>query len=511
MKKVFLILISMVCSLTILSAQSLTNAQRRNMNARLLELLDKYDTYSAFSESYMRYGYVKLFESESSPVYCDYVSNVDFQRQIPASEYARYTAEDLGTLYAPSAKSIKRGEYIFEDGTWHVTLTLERTTSYIDNLKVYFSGEFQLAIECVYIGSDDIFLISSITGVNKSGTHLPIDHFNVVNKSRPEDDFLTQHGEPLPFNDFHQAIVESNKFEYYDSDVVLRTKTVGETPRYSLLELTYLPKKSRLSVHFDYALNSAYDVKSTLNNLSDESSAIEVGLDYAHLWKISPRARLGLGFGVGLSRSEIKLETGNANFSYTLSDYGGPADTYREYVREYNLTKVTEGVKFMDAVIPFYLTWEKNLIKKHLILSLDVGVKLYLNAKTTVDPYTIEGTATNTYVDSSTPFYSGGLNFAEGYLSPTSYKRKFYDITFFVKGGFDIRLFKLNYLTLRVGYEKGITDSYVSAMHDWNSDLSNSRPIFYADGKDVRVRSLADCISYTRGALWLGFGFKFKL
>lgn len=508
MKKPVVILMLTILTVVSLNAQTLSNAQRREMNAQLLELIDKYDTYSTFSESYMQYGFVKLFESKESLVYCDFMSSSDFGKQITADDYTAYATEELSTLYPPSARSIKKGNYLYKDGKWHVSLTLERTISYIDKLGVYFNGDYELTLNCVYLSAEDMFLISSITGVDKSKYLYPASHFYVVNKTQPADEFVSQDGKALSYNDFKQAIAPSNDFAFNDGDVVLKTKTVGTTPRYSLLEFAYVPKKSRLSIHADYAPMSAYKIQSTTDFIQSKSSALEIGLDYGYMWKLSPKVRMGLGIGVALSNSNIYLEADDISYTLVLSDYGGPDNTYRYYDRRYDLSKVSEGMKFMDVTMPFYASLEASL-GRSVNFVLDAGVKIYLNAKTTIEPYTIEGSVTNEYYPTTTPPYTTGLNLMPGYLSPTSYLRKVYDLTYFVKGGIDIRISKMNYITIRVGVENAIADSYTSDLHDWYS--GTDYPVFYSNGQDMMVRSFVDCISYARQSLWVGIGYKIKL
>lgn len=508
-KKLLTILASTALSIVALNAQNLSNSQRRNMNAQLLDLLDRYDSYSTFSETYAEYGFVKLFEKENSPVYCDYASNINFGAQIPASEYAKYSIEELGELYPPSARSIKKGEYEFVDGHWHIPLSFNRAISYIDEFGVYFSGDYELTLDCVYDSDDDTFLISSISGDNKSEQLYPEGHFNIVKKTQDKDLLVTEKGSPIGFNEFNQAIVKGNKFDFNDGDVVVKPKTVAQAPRYTLLELGYFPKKARLSLHFDYAPLSAYKVNSSIEFSKVQSKAMEAGLDLGYMFKLSRSTRFGFGIGVGCSMSELNLEVDNQSFSYELYDYGGSGNTFKSYIRHYDLAKVTEGVKFTDIVVPVYMSFEQGM-GKWLNLVVDAGVKLYLNTKTEVVPYSIEGTVYNTYLNEKTPFYSADLVLEDGYLSPTSYKRKVYDLSFCLKGGFDIRFYKMNFLTLRVGYELGLTDSYVSQMNEWRSDADHTYPIFYTGGKDVMVRSFADCISYKRNALWFGVGYKLK-
>lgn len=497
------------CTLTV-DAQTLSNRQKRQMNIDLLDLLDRYDDYSTFSESYMQYGFVSLFKAENTPVFCDYIASPDYGKNIPASRYAEYSAKQLNTLYPPTAKNVHKGEYYFVDGRWHINLMLERSVSYIDQLGVFFNGDYELVLDCEYDQSEEMFKIASVKGKNVSKYLYPSGRFNIVNRTSPFDTAVEIFGKGLSFNEFNQAITPDGTFVFNDDDMVMTQKELGRTERYSLLEFKYSPKKSRLRVNFGIAPLSAYNVSSMIDFSTVKSSASELTVDYGYMWKVAKSTKLGLNIGLGVSMSKLFLEKNNTQYSINLSEASVNPDKFLEYTRTYNLKNVSEGLSFQDIVVPFYLSFEQKLAKR-IGLTVDAGAKLYLNAKTTVTPYSVEGTVTNSYLGQSSPQKTESLSLGDGFLIPSSYKRNVYDLSVFARAGFDIQLYKMLFMTMKVGYEMGMLDSYKSQMTQWFSPGTGDYPVYYSAGKDVKIKSFIDCISYKRNALVFEFGVKVKL
>lgn len=511
MKRLYIIIIYFIFLPAIAYGQILTNIQKRQMNTELLNLLDKYEEYSSFSESHMQYGYLSLFRNPKASVYCDFIASEEFGKTISAEEYAANIADTtiIKTLYPPFLRNVRKSDYKFLDGVWHAYLSFDRTISYIDGFGIFFTGDYNLVLDCEYNFTENYFLISSISGKKNVGNELP-NNAVIVRKTSNNDDFVSIDGEKLAFNEFNQAVTHRGNFSFNDDDVVLKAKEVKKAPKYSIYEFSYLPKKFRLRAYYDFAPFSAYKVDSQVEFSSVKSSGSEFGLEFGYMWRISKRARMGLGIGFGMSMSSLLLTKDNTNYTIVSSDYSKGSDTFSTFNRNYSLSHVTEGISFKDFAVPFYGSWEQSL-GKVVAFSLDLGVKIHLNAKTEITPYSIEGSVSNTYVGQSVPFLSEKITTADGYLSPSSYKRNVYDVSAFVKGGFDIKLFRMVFFTLKVGYEKGFTPSFQSAGNSWCSETESIYPVVYSKGQNMKVRSFIDCISYSRQSIMFEAGIKFKL
>ena len=100
------------------------------------------------------------------------------------------------------------------------------------------------------------------------------------------------------------------------------------------------------------------------------------------------------------------------------------------------------------------------------------------------------------------------------FISASSYKRKPYDISLMGNLGFDINLAKRKvYLSIKAGYEYGLTDSYENHKNVYYDLNSRVYPVVYnvAVGQHAAVHSMITNLEYRRQAVWLQAGFKFKM
>ena len=138
--RIIFVIACSIMSATALCAQGLSNSQKRSMNSHLLELINQFEEYSSLSDNSMQYGFIKLFESQDSKVFCDYISSSDFESKISVKSYVDYTKDHISSLYPAELRSIKKGGYNLIDGFWHIKLSFLRTVEYLDELGTYFSG-----------------------------------------------------------------------------------------------------------------------------------------------------------------------------------------------------------------------------------------------------------------------------------------------------------------------------------------------------------------------------------
>lgn len=478
------------------------------MNLRLLELVNRYEDYGNLKESYLADAYLSLFTSPEAPVFCDRPSSPKYNKSIPVAEFVKTSLGD--SLFFVVLKSVKRSEYIFSEGNWEVKLLLDRKISYCDAAGVNFTNESSLILNCRYFKYEEQFRIFSIEGAVKNPDHslpwveFPGQKFSVVQMSHPEDTSVFVQGKRLAFSEYGQAFTSSDSYEYSDDDVVLKKNVTGSTDAYTLYTFSYKARRFRLRFFFDYAPVSAFAVTSDIKSLESKSSAMSFGVEFGHMWPVSKSVKLGLNAGIGLSMSNLDLTAENESYSVAMSGASKTSDGYTDYQRTYRLSKVQEGMKFTDFFVPLYFSSEFRLARK-VTMTLDVGPKLNLNAKMTLTPYSISGDVTDGYTGQTTP-----LSVDNRFMHPVSYRRKTYDLSVVGRIGLDFPIAGMHSIGFRIGYEYGISDTFKSDMNQWLSSDGSEVPVYYYKGKDVAVRSFADCISYRRNAIWFGIGYKLK-
>ena len=150
-------------------------------------------------------------------------------------------------------------------------------------------------------------------------------------------------------------------------------------------------------------------------------------------------------------------------------------------------------------------------VNEKIALSLDAGIKLYLNTNTTVHPYSVNGRVSAVYGEQVVATQDLP-NIINQYMIPASYMRNTYDVAAFGKLGVEYKIKDRRYVYLKVGYMRGLTESYNSNLNEWFNDSEGIYPFVYSakSDSDVAVRSFADCISYKRSAFTLDLGIRMK-
>ena len=174
-------------------------------------------------------------------------------------------------------------------------------------------------------------------------------------------------------------------------------------------------------------------------------------------------------------------------------------------------------MSYQDLVFPAYLNFEHKLAK-NLFLSWHLGAKIYLNGKTTVDPYTVKGEVTAVYnkgVDTSTEREAlGSLDGSyNAFMYPSHYNRA--QIDFSAVAGLNL-MYNIYHRQIFVyadfSYEYGLAEVHSSENNKLFSNSERYYPIVYSarHGKNFATRSFMDCVSYTRRTMWVELGFMFK-
>ncbi len=511
MKKLFLCSILCLSFVSVAQGQRLTNYDRRHMNDKLLETIISYENYSSFAGSDRR-SFVDLFTLANALVFCDYIASKNFGKQVPASEYALYSTDSIQVRYV-EIRNVKKSDYRLSEGIYRVTVEFDKCLEYEDELKTYFTttdetigGDYHIVMECEYNKEKDKFYITSLSGSANNNSTFPSGDFLVIERKNDRDELIEVNGTPIKFNAFKEAYVAGDATPVIaDEDIIIQTKIVGRSNRYSKINYSYKETRLRLRLGVTAAPISAYIVNSPVAFTKQRSSLYEASVDFGYAIPTSSKAKFAIYAGLGVSYSSLDLRAENIGYSHKLSD-----STSTIYKRSYQINAVNEGLSFVDILIPVYVSYEIPIAKK-LALSLDAGIKLYLNTNTTVHPYSVDGNVSAIYGEEvkTTQELPSTIN---QYMIPASYMRNTYDVAAFGKLGLEYKFKDRRYIYLKVGYMHGLTESYKSNQNEWFNDKKGIYPFVYSatSKTDVAVRSFADCISYRRSAITFDLGFRMK-
>ena len=512
MKKILFIVLSTFLPFFVAYGQRPTNYERRHMNDKLIEMVLSYENYASFSENYMQYSFMDLFLSADSAVFNDYIASVRFGEQIPVSEYAAYSTESVHVKFV-EVRNLEKGEYTLKDDRYHVTVKFDKCLEYEDEINTYFTtddetigGDFHIVMDCVYDKEEDKFFIVSLSGSANEKCSFPSGEFIVVERKNDRDELLKVKGQALRFNVFGEAYAEGAVAPVFaDEDIVTQPTVVASTDRYSKVKYSYKEIRFRMKASVSIAPLSAYKVKSPVSFSDVSSSAYEGSVDFGYALSGESAAKFAIYAGLGLSYSSLALQASDLSYDYELSDPSAAT-----YTRRYRLSSVNEGLSFIDIMVPVYASYEIS-IGYRMAVSMDAGVKLYLNTRTSVDPYRVVGTTSIIYkgmVESTISLPDRITN----YMVPATYMRNTYDLAVFGKMGVEYKMLDRRYIFLKVGYLQGLTESYNSSLSEWYKPSDGIYPFVYSDksATDVAVRSFADCISYKRSALTFDLGFRMK-
>lgn len=493
------------------SAQTLTTAQRRSYNAKLLELADSYSFSSTFYDESSRNAFLGLFVDGDSPVVSDMMEH-SFGKAIPASEYASEFSSRQSVSVIVS--NLRRGDYRFERGAWHCTLSFDKQISYNDENGVLFSTQeyygapVQCEISCVYDKADGVFKIESISSSVLSDVKDLPDTFDVLEKSNAEDAKLKVDGKPLKFNSFDQAFVRKNAIDAWNDDVRIKREYYARTDRYDYFRQSYRFTHFRARVHASLAAGGSMKVTSETPFSTVKSTGYQAGAELGYTVPAGKVLTIGLFAGAGYSYSSLHLGMSDISYSYMVAASSGIP-----YTRKYDISIAEDRLSFKDIYVPVYLNFDIRLMKK-LLLGIDAGVKFYFTGVTHADPFHVSGTVSGDLASPSAEDSFGDFDIStSSFLYPGSYSRDKYDYSFMAGLSLNYDVYAgLVYVYAKCDFEMGLKDLHKGFGTSWFSEES-VYPVIHSSlggGSNVVSRSFANNVSYRRMAFWPEIGLMFK-
>ncbi len=491
----------------------------------ILNVIEEYERYATIYDDEAQYCFLDLFVSDDAPVFCDMIGYPSYLKQVPVSEYVGMMRSVTSTA-SIVISDIRKEEMNHTSKGWVIPVSFRKNISYMDengcafSIAGYYGRDVDLSMTLIYDQNKNRCKIESITGNIDSDRKFPEGRFMIVTK--PDESKLTArdfrfmnemtfNGSQLTYNEFGQSILSPQMPEVNDVDVIVRTDTLARGLNYDIIGFNFKHRKTRLKARYAIAPFGAYDVMSSAG-VTSKSSAMEFGLDLGVTFTSGQKTKTGFYIGAGISSGKLALSLASPiTYTYYTSVLGNQG-LYKKLLLDFNVNSASENLKFTDIVVPLYFETE-HIVGKYILISWNVGLKAYFNAKTT-GTYGLDGLMTLTdEID--------GLKSTERiwispnkYMSPVSYTRTPIELTAIANLGVDVNILKKRlYLSLKGGYEYGLMESYSGTGLKYFDAKKNIFPVVYNPMTSgyTTMHSFISNTSYRRQAIWLEFGLKLKM
>ena len=525
MKNKYRLLIMVAAFTAFGEAKAQTNditIQRRCID-QAISTIEDYELMATIGDDETRYAFLELFD-DNAVVFNDLLG-VSTKDKLTIDEYIKLLTAGLRNRKV-TIKNIK-SESISRDGEmWKVSMSLDKSISYVNDCGIYFSSEdmfskdYRLVVNMQYNAQSGQCKITEITGSIDSKKALPANYV-VFEKKDPRDNQLLYHGSSMKFNRYNQAFlngpVTKSDFFYKDPDVTATPIVESECNK---LSMVYKARKMRLRLHYDIGLGSTFNIDAS-NSLTKETSSNSFGLELGYVFPSKSKLKTGLFIGAGMTNSKIELGLNSKDYYYeTDADVDGD-----KYVRHYNDLYLAQTAKLSEVNVPFYLDFDYRFCK-WASFYVDPGVRANFILTSKLDQ--AEGSA---YIYGTYPAYNGlVLNEEWGF---NGFGKKTYsktdnvtdELDGIVKTTFDMLLgvgFRFNIpvvplsVDLGLSYRKGLKEMTNSNRSDLGLVNNSNNPVVYNTistdlGSTEHVRNLTDGLeSIKRNALKLTMGIIYK-
>lgn len=503
-----------------LSAQTLTNQQRRNILEKVHTTIEEYERLASLSADGDEYEFSQLFV-ENAEIDSDIIGNSSYLNTVKVDEYIKQLQS--ANVYTEII-NVKKHELSYDDNRgWYIPIRFSKQLNYYDcngvyfNIRNYYGETIDVRMNLLYNEEDDMCYIESIKVSCNSQKQFPKAPFLIIDNngrskhSRQDNKYfnmLKANNASLSFDENGYAIYSSDtRFTVDDFDITPKPKydTERKTDSYEFVDFDFIRHFQRAKLKFAYA-PFAYAVSGNETRIKDKSMAFDVGIDYGFTFSSSRKSKAGIFFGAGISFSNVTLELDKEiNNTHKVPVFNTVSKKYEMQTYTYSIKSAMEQVSYIDLYVPLYFEIERMLGSvNRVVLSWNFGVKSYFNMSATSKiPYT----ATFQFSESATDIEKE----FDSYIIPNTYAKNLIDLSATSNLGVDYNIVKNRlYINAAIGYEYGFWNSYVSDKPVY------SKPIMPKVNKEdnsidhVAVNSMISGLSLRRQALWISLGVKYK-
>ncbi len=513
MKKLAISL-ALLASFALSYSQELSLGVRWLMDERLMDLAESYGRMSRMDQSASSFR--ELFLDDDVPVYCDFISSMDYGRIIPVGKYAA----EAGRFKAQSVEisNLHKSDFFYDGERWIGQLKLDKSLKYEDGTGCVFSsldpriGVYHLVLDCVWLEDANVFRIISITGSSEADPSLREGLFIVVKNSDELPEGLTYGGKSLQFNDEGLAFLQSgNEFGSKGKNILSQSRTFGDG-RYDIVNFqakaarTHSPWSARLYLGGGIP---GYEAKTqgsgfTKGIYREQRYIAEVGADAGLAMLSREKFKLLAWLGAGYSKGRLYFQNDSARDAEGA--YASPLESYNYEGNLYDIYGFRQTIDMNDVFARLSVSPEFYLGER-LALVGEFGVKAYYHLSTP-ETYKVAYGKNGERVN-------GGwsVQFSD-FVKPRSSTIKPFTLALTASVGADYFFLKSMAASLHVVYDTTLGGPvyYTPSGHDsWLSPSEGIYPIIDASGTDAAYHSLFDCIdSIYRGGLALQLGVRYN-
>lgn len=511
------------------SAQRLSNRMRRVLNARALQVVEQYETAQHFYDAEAEFLFEDIFQSRDQYVFCDLVDYKSCQ-MLPISEYISAVKRRSGIIM--EIRDLKRGTPFPRGGDWVLPISFTKSVRYVDKNGLdfsslsYYNSDYIITLELTYNAERDVCKVTDMSGRLEYPSVKPLpEHFLVVRKQSKKDLKLRyERGEKLEFKGDDAFVLDTKRpIQTWNADARPKVTVINKQDAYDLISYKYKKTHMRVKMRGAMAVGDAFRVQRIEGtDITAKSFGYEAGLDIGVAFFAGRSSQIGFYTGaawnnMGISlryydESRLKMNYSLLQSSSSIPNYGEDGDRIE---RVYRIGEATEGLQFMDVSIPLYINFE-HYLHKSVVLTWNLGGKMYFNMSAKYTPLTISGNYTES---GKTTEFSTTFNH---YLEPVVYNRRPYDFSLVGGIALNINLFK-NYIyfygkfSYEYGWENIEKRSLINELQQSGAEKFYDRdnkiyPVLYSGdrGEHIANKSMFRSVLFSRQTMWVEAGFMFK-
>lgn len=521
MKKIFLLLVFCCLTLT-MSAQKLSNSDKRMINMRVLESVNQLEELSSLSGQFSGAAFMSMFRNPRVEIYNDLLW-VSGESTIAVKDYVAQLKKfkDISVSFS----NIKKSEPFYQAGNICVDVTFDKHISCYDERGVLYSTEsiygapHKMIVRFSYDDFDEVCYIEGIEGSMESDTDLSKGfviarkpgslmgsslRFRKSTVDARKGYYKEEECEKVNFNSEGYAFLPKSALTedwYYmqdvpqswDPDYDVKTKAEG-----NLVNIDVRQRSFRARIYNSTTLAGAFHFYGESENHSSVTN--ETGVDLRYMFDLGTKENIGVYGGIGLAYNHISY--GVDDFKYMYYHEGT-----KKYIRKYTFNTLEQTYSTIDCVLNGGVAMEFALARRWT-LNIDLGGKAYFNMSANVgDVYADYSVNTE---DNKTQHLIGIIH-ADSIVNQLEFKPDFWPCPLSVTGaiGCSYNLSKSVLLNLNLRYEYGLNFYYSSASNNY-MDYKPVMKQSVETSLDELYWPMTDSFSLKRQAFWLDFGLVFK-
>lgn len=521
MKKRFLLLFlsGMMAIGNILSAQNITDSEKKRMSFALLETIEKLETLSSLSDADQANEYISLFSDSDVMVFNDLIGVSDVE-MMPLGEYVSCLRRMKNVVVRFS--NVERSRPYIDAGSLCVKVSFDKTISYIDQRGVHYSTDdvygrpYRITAVFSYDDFDGSCRIESFNGCLNGVSTLSSEHL-VLKKKRWHEDLKFRKAEVPVRKGFYDmdecAELDFDKAGFgllpagaaaedwycmqnmpwdWDPDKSLSAEAGAD----GFLNLHTKNRHMRLKAYNSTAPAGAYHMEGELDGRISVGN--ETGVEFRYMFNLGNQINIGALVSAGVSYSYIDVSLKDFRYSY---DYTTSAK------RAYDFNVFGQKFHTVDAVVSLGTAMEYAFARRWS-LDFAFGCKAY---------YNIYAGAGDVYCMYEVNHTGKGTDYIKGHfkketvVNAVDFKSciRTLPLSLIAKLGLDVSISSSSLLTFGLGFEQGLSDYYQSELIPFKS---YKYPVMYSSksGSDEARYSLSNSFNLVRRAIWVDLGYVFR-